>query len=206
MRNVQRGKRARPIAPDASQQWKWHLLCSLFHHPLLHRPPSKEASRWISFCLHASTWGRLGPAHSPVALSVCTFITSGTTFIPELEHSSGKELEEQFQLQLKMFLQGSAAEQRLGAWSRTSHQRSWGVTGSQAGHHHHNHPHGPTTQAQLSLAMGAGWTQCLHGAGWTWCPGSAGWEQSREGLMLPQPPAKRAGKETTRCSETNFTA
>lgn len=164
------------------------------------KPPG--GSVFVSMQAHGEGWGQ------PIPLWPCQFVHSPRLEqpLPELEHSSGKELEEQFQLQLKMFLQGSAAEQRLGAWSRTSHQRSWGVTGSQAGHHHHNHPHGPTTQAQLSLAMGAGWTQCLHGAGWTWCPGSAGWEQSREGLMLPQPPAKRAGKETTRCSETNFTA
>lgn len=109
---------------------------------------------------------------------------------------------EQPELQVKMFLQGSAAEQQLEARSRTSHQRSWrelqDITTTTI--------HMAQPPRQLTLAMGEGWTWCPHSAGWTQCPHSAGWEQSHEGLMLPQPPARRAGKETTRCSETNFTA
>jgi len=46
-----------------------------------------------------------------------------------------------------------------------------------------------------------------HGSGWTPAsPGRRAGAGGHEGLMLPQPPAERAGKETTRCSETNFTA
>lgn len=87
------------------------MLCSLFHHPLLHSPPSKgsEASGPVSCCLHAGTWGRLG---QPIPLWPCQFVLSPRLALPEL--------------QMKMFLQGSAEEQRLGAWSSTHPTRDPG--------------------------------------------------------------------------------
>lgn len=93
-----------------------------------------------------------------------------------------------------MSSQGSAAEQQL----RVSHQRPGAVQlGPQAGHHNHGCSHVPVSPAQAHTVPG-------HRSGAD--AGIPAAEAGSEGLMLPQPPAKRAGKETTRCSETNFTA
>lgn len=104
---------------------------------------------FVSMQAHGEGWGQ------PIPLWPCQFVHS-----PHLE---------QPELQTEMFLQGSAAEQRLGAWSRTSHQRSWGeLLGPQAGHHHRDHPHGPATQHG-------------HSCPWPWQRGGQGVPVVRDG-------------------------